>query len=182
MKVTKTNFPGLLIIEPEVYNDIRGYFFESYNNMGFLDNGIDFYPLQDNESKSAQNVIRGLHYQLNPKAQAKLIRVIKGKIFDVAVDLRSNSPTYKKWFGLFLDSDEKKQLFIPRGFAHGFSVISDEAVILYKCDNLYSKDHERGILFNDKTVGIDWQIDLIKAIVSDKDLNNPDINAAEMNF
>lgn len=182
MKVIETNFPGLLIIEPVVHKDTRGYFFESYNHKNFLNNGLDYYPLQDNESKSALNVIRGLHYQLNPKAQAKLIRVIKGKIFDVAVDLRTDSPTYKKWFGLFLDSDEKKQLFIPRGFAHGFSVISNEAVILYKCDNLYSKEHERGILFNDRTIGIDWQIDLAKAIVSDKDLNNPEINTAEMNF
>lgn len=182
MKVTETNFPGLLIIEPAVFNDARGYFFESYNHKDFLENGIDFHPLQDNESKSTKNVIRGLHYQLNPKAQAKLIRVIKGKIFDVVVDLRRDSPTYKKWFGMFLDSNEKKQLFIPRGFAHGFSVISDDVVILYKCDNLYSKDYERGVLFCDKTIGIDWHLDIAKAIVSDKDLKNPEINRAEMNF
>ena len=182
MKISKTEFEGLVIIEPAVYEDSRGYFFESYNLKKFLEAGINFNPVQDNESSSSQGVIRGLHYQMNPLAQAKLIRVIAGSIYDVVVDIRESSVTFGKYFGIELNSESKKQLFIPRGFAHGFSVLSEKAIILYKCDNLYSPDSERGILFNDQYLDIDWKVDPSKAIVSEKDLKNPLFNDAEMNF
>jgi len=182
MKLLKTEFEGLLLIEPDLFEDDRGYFFESYNQKKFNDLGLFFEPAQDNESSSSVNVIRGLHYQLIPKAQAKLIRVISGRIFDVAVDLRKNSPTFGKWFGTELDSASKTQLFIPEGFAHGFSVLSDNAVILYKCDKLYSPEYERGIIYNDLDLNIDWRVEKEKAIVSKKDRGNPLFKNAEMNF
>ncbi len=182
MKLITTDFSGLVMIKPDLFEDQRGYFFESYNQEKFSDLGIIFSPVQDNESSSAGNVIRGLHYQTGHMAQAKLIRVIKGKIFDVAVDLRKNSSTFGKWFGTELDSTGKLQLFIPRGFAHGFSVLSDNAIILYKCDNLYSPEHERGIIFNDPQLNIDWKIKKDLEIVSDKDRKNPAFLNAEMNF
>ncbi|HUS87350.1 MAG TPA: dTDP-4-dehydrorhamnose 3,5-epimerase [Bacteroidales bacterium] len=182
MKIVTTDFPGLVIIEPSVFKDSRGYFFESYNLKDFLGNNIVFNPVQDNESSSQKGVIRGLHYQLNPMAQAKLIRVIRGSILDVAVDLRKGSPTYGLWKSVELNSEEKRQLFIPRGFAHGFSVISDDAIILYKCDNLYSPGHERGILYNDPDLGIDWEVDHAGSVISDKDRHNPLFKDAQMNF
>ncbi len=182
MKLIETGSPGLVVIEPIVHKDRRGYFFESFNQVSLLKAGIDFRPVQDNESSSSKGVIRGLHYQLEPMAQAKLIRVIKGRIIDVAVDLRKGSPTFMKWISVELNSDEKKQLFIPRGFAHGFSVLSDEAVILYKCDNIYSPANERGILYNDPQLGIDWKVDPAIARVSDKDRTKPELLNAEMNF
>ena len=143
MKITKTEFKDLYIIEPVQYKDSRGYFMETFNSGAFREAGIDFNPVQDNESKSVRGVIRGLHYQLKPHDQAKLIRVVEGRIIDVVVDLRKDSGTYKKWFSIELDTDKKNFLFIPRGFAHGFSVISDVAVIQYKCDNLYNPQYER---------------------------------------
>lgn len=182
MKITETGFEGLLIIEPVVHSDSRGYFMESYKNEAFKNAGIPFIPIQDNESKSSRGVIRGLHYQLKPFDQAKLIRVIEGNILDVVLDLRKNSSTYGKWFGIDLDSENKKQLFIPRGFAHGFSVLSDYAVILYKCDNLYNRDCERGIALNDPALAIDWKTDLSIAIISEKDFKNPHFHDAEINF
>ncbi|TFH37804.1 MAG: dTDP-4-dehydrorhamnose 3,5-epimerase [Bacteroidia bacterium] len=182
MKVIKTGFEGLVIIEPGVFEDSRGYFFESFNMEQFFGAGVNFSPVQDNESQSSQGVIRGLHYQLNPVAQAKLIRVIKGSIYDVAVDLRAASPTCGKWFGLELNSDSKKQLFIPRGFAHGFSVLSQSAIILYKCDNFYSPEHERGILYNDPGLAIDWRVDPSAEVISNKDMKNPLFAGAEKNF
>jgi dTDP-4-dehydrorhamnose 3,5-epimerase len=182
MKITETGFSGLLIIEPLVYADSRGYFMESFNQDTFHKAGISFTPVQDNESSSVKGVIRGLHYQLRPFDQAKLIRVIAGKIMDVALDIRKNSKTYGKWFGVELDSKNKKQLFIPRGFAHGFSVLSKTAVIQYKCDNFYKQAYERGIAINDPSLGIDWRIDLSKAILSGKDLKNPHFRDAENNF
>jgi dTDP-4-dehydrorhamnose 3,5-epimerase len=182
MKITQTGFTGLYIIEPHVFTDPRGYFMESFNKENFHKAGIDFEPVQDNESKSVRGVIRGLHYQLRPFDQAKLIRVIVGKIFDVAVDLRGDSATFGKWYGIELDSDNKKQLFIPRGFAHGFSVLSDTAVILYKCDNPYKPASERGIALNDPALGIEWKIDPADAIVSEKDKNHPGFHNAENNF
>jgi dTDP-4-dehydrorhamnose 3,5-epimerase len=144
--------------------------------------GIPFNPLQDNESKSVKGVIRGLHYQLNPFAQAKLIRVVVGKIYDVAVDLRKSSKTFGKWYGVDLDSENKTQFFIPKGFAHGFSVLSDTAVIQYKCDNLYNPQFERGISLNDPELKIDWNLKNIIPIISDKDLRHPGLNEAEKNF
>ncbi|MDT8402414.1 MAG: dTDP-4-dehydrorhamnose 3,5-epimerase [Bacteroidales bacterium] len=182
MKIIKTEFKGLYIIEPGVFTDKRGYFFESYNQKQLKKNQLDFESLQDNESFSSGKVIRGLHYQLNPMAQAKLIRVIKGRIRDVALDMRKGSPTFGRWKAVDIDSESKKQLFIPRGFAHGFSVLSHEAIILYKCDNYYSPEHERGINLNDPSLGIDWGVDPDEAIISEKDRDNPPLQEAENNF
>jgi dTDP-4-dehydrorhamnose 3,5-epimerase len=155
---------------------------ESFNQDAFRRAGIAFDPVQDNESKSSKGVIRGLHYQLRPFEQAKLIRVIEGKIFDVALDLRKTSSTFGKWYGTELDAEGRKQLFIPRGFAHGFSVLSKAAVIQYKCDNLYKQQYERGIALNDPALGIDWKIDISKAVISAKDLASPHFKIADNNF
>ncbi len=182
MNITETGLQGLLIIQPNIFTDRRGYFFESYNQNRFINSGIDFIPVQDNESRSSGGVIRGLHYQLNPQAQAKLIRVVDGKIFDVAVDIRKGSATFGKWYGIELDSESKKQLLIPRGFAHGFSVLSDTAVIQYKCDNIYNQQLERGINLNDPELSIDWKLGNIAAVISEKDLKNPLFRDAEYNF
>jgi len=182
MNIIETGLEGLLIIQPKVFTDTRGYFFESFNKNSFLNAGIDFSPVQDNESKSSKGVIRGLHYQLNPHAQAKLIRVVQGRIFDVAVDLRKSSPTFGKWFGVELDSESKKQLLVPRGFAHGFSVLSDIAVIQYKCDNTYNPQLERGINLRDSDLNIDWKLGGTTPVISDKDLKNPELRNAEFNF
>jgi dTDP-4-dehydrorhamnose 3,5-epimerase len=182
MEIVGTAFEGLLIIKPKVYADNRGYFFESFNQKIYSDSGLAFTPVQDNESKSSGGVIRGLHYQLKPFDQAKLIRVIEGRILDVALDLRKNSPTFGKWFGIELDSESKTQLFIPRGFAHGFSVISDKAIILYKCDNLYNPAYERGISVNDPFLAIDWRTGTADRLISAKDQKNPLFREAEYNF
>lgn len=182
MTITKTDFEGLYIIEPKIFPDARGYFFESFNIDGIRKAGIDFNPVQDNESKSSKGVIRGLHYQLNPYAQTKLIRVVEGKIFDVAVDLRKDSPTFKRWFGKIIDSETKKQIFIPKGFAHGFSVLSDYAIIQYKVDDFYNKASERGIRFDDPQLNINWHLDDISPIFSEKDMAHPYIDDAEYNF
>jgi dTDP-4-dehydrorhamnose 3,5-epimerase len=182
MKIIETEFNGLYLIEPRVYTDSRGYFFESYNQKGLKENKLMFKSLQDNESYSAGNVIRGLHYQLNPMAQAKLIRVIEGRIRDVALDMRKGSPTYGRWKAVDIDSETKRQLFIPGGFAHGLSVLSHAAIILYKCDNYYSPEHERGIAYDDPSLAIDWGIDPAFAMISEKDRNNPLFSEAENNF
>ena len=182
MNTIKTELEGLLIIEPKVFNDSRGYFYESYNESRFQDAGLKYIFVQDNQSKSAYGVIRGLHYQLEPYAQTKLIRVLQGKIFDVAVDIRKGSSTFGKWFGLELSEDNYKQLLIPKGFAHGFSVLSQTAVILYKCDDFYTPNAERGIIYNDKTLNIDWHVRPDDAIVSDKDKELQAFDQAEMNF
>jgi dTDP-4-dehydrorhamnose 3,5-epimerase len=182
MKVTKTDIPEVLIIEPSIFKDSRGYFFESYNEGKFNEHGITSKFVQDNQSKSSRGVVRGLHYQLNPYAQAKLIRVLQGKIYDVAVDIRKGSPTFGKWVGVELSCENKLQLLIPRGFAHGFSVLSETATILYKCDELYNAASERGILFNDDSLKIDWKLNLSEYIVSDKDMKQPKFENAEMNF
>jgi dTDP-4-dehydrorhamnose 3,5-epimerase len=173
MKVLKTEFPGLLIIEPDVFSDSRGYFFESFNRQKFIQNGISYEPVQDNESISSKGVIRGLHYQEEPFAQAKLIRVIEGSIFDVALDIRLGSPTFGKWYGLIIDSEKKLQFLIPKGFAHGFSVLSEKAIVLYKCDNYYSVTHERGINVMDPSLKIDWMTEKGTEIISLKDLRQP---------
>ncbi len=153
MKIIETGFKGLVVIKPRIFSDARGYFFESFNQVEFDNAGITFTPVQDNESRSSKGVIRGLHYQLKPFDQAKLIRVIEGKIFDVALDLREGSLTFGKWFGIDLDSDTKDQVLIPRGFAHGFSVLSETAIIQYKCDNVFNPEYERGIFLNDPVTG-----------------------------
>lgn len=182
MEILKTGFNGLVVIKPDVFSDSRGYFFESFNTASYKNAGIDFMPVQDNESRSSKGVIRGLHYQLCPHQQAKLIRVIEGKIFDVALDIRKDSQTYGKWFGIELDSNSKTQLFIPGGFAHGFSVLSDIAVILYKVDNIYNKLSERGINLNDPDLKIDWKLGNISPVISEKDLKSPLFKDADNNF
>ena len=182
MTITRTEIEGLIIIQPEIFADSRGYFLESFNSETLRKEGIDFNPVQDNESKSAKGVIRGLHYQLNPYSQAKLIRVVEGKIFDVAIDLRKDSETFGKWYGIELNSDSKKQFLIPHGFAHGFSVLSDIAIVQYKCNNLYNPAMERGINIMDPDLNIDWKIDKSAYIISDRDMQNPLFKDAEFNF
>ncbi|MCK4663091.1 MAG: dTDP-4-dehydrorhamnose 3,5-epimerase [Bacteroidales bacterium] len=182
MIITKTDIPGLFIIEPKFYEDERGYFCEIYKKDIFEQSGLKSDFIQDNQSKSLYGVIRGLHYQLAPFSQTKLIRVLYGEIFDVVVDIRKNSPTFSKWYGIKLSSENKKQLYIPKGFAHGFSVLSDYAEIMYKCDSLYNPESEAGINYNDKKLNINWQIHSEKAIVSTKDKVLPDIDNAKMNF
>jgi dTDP-4-dehydrorhamnose 3,5-epimerase len=182
MEIVETGFDGLYIIKPLIFSDPRGYFFESFNKESLRKAGIEFNPVQDNESKSSAGVIRGLHYQLSPFAQAKLIRVVEGKIFDVALDLRKNSPTYLKWFGTELDSTNKFQFFIPAGFAHGFSVLSESAIIQYKCDNYYNPENERGISVKDPILDIDWKLGSVIHLVSSKDLRQPLLRDAEHNF
>jgi dTDP-4-dehydrorhamnose 3,5-epimerase len=177
-----TDIPGLLVIEPKVFEDSRGYFFEAYNEAFFLQNGVSIRFVQDNQSKSSYGVIRGLHYQMDPHAQSKLVRVLEGRILDVAVDIRKGSPTYGKHFSLELSNENKKQLLVPAGFAHGFSVLSETAVVLYKCDSLYHKESEAGIRYNDPSLKIDWKIPLGKEIVSDKDLQLPDFSGCRNNF
>ena len=182
MRFQTTLIPGLIIVEPTVFEDSRGYFFEVYHERLFLENGISATFVQDNQSKSSYGVIRGLHYQLNPYAQAKLVRVLEGKILDVAVDIRKNSPTYGQHFPLELSAENKKQLFIPEGFAHGFSVLSQTAVVLYKCNAFYNKESERGIRFDDEDLCIDWKVEAAKAIVSDKDKGLPSLKDCVANF
>ena len=182
MDIIETGFKGLFIIKPRVFADSRGYFLESYKHEALVRAGISFTPVQDNESKSLNGVIRGLHYQLKPFDQAKLIRVVTGKIYDVAVDLRRDSETFGKWFGIELDGDNKDQLFIPRGFAHGFSVLSDMAIIQYKCDNPYNPQSERGISLYDPDLDINWMLGDKRQIISEKDLKHPTLKNAENNF
>lgn len=181
MIVSKTDIPDLLVLEPKVFRDERGYFFESYNKDKFIQAGLEHVFVQDNQSKSSYGVIRGLHYQLAPYSQTKLVRVLSGRIYDVAVDIRRNSPTFGKWFGIELSAENNKQLLVPRGFAHGFSVLSEFAEILYKCDSLYKPDAERGICYNSPFLNIDWHIKGDE-LVSTRDKVFPDIQEAEMNF
>jgi dTDP-4-dehydrorhamnose 3,5-epimerase len=182
MEIKKTSFPGLIVIEPKVHGDTRGYFFESWHEERYRQAGIKSDFVQDNESKSVRGVIRGLHYQLEPWAQAKLVRVIEGRVFDVALDLRKGSPTFGQWFGMELDGESKKQLFIPRGFAHGFSVLSETAIFSYKIDNAYNREAERAINIFDPELNIDWHLGTQQAIVSEKDKNAPLFKDADMNF
>lgn len=182
MKIVETGFKGLLVIKPKVFSDQRGYFFESFNQIALNNAGISFSPVQDNESKSSKGVIRGLHYQLMPFAQAKLIRVVEGKIYDVALDLRKNSPTLGKWFGIELNSEKKELVLIPKGFAHGFSVLSDIAIIQYKCDNVFNPQYERGIFLNDPILDINWKTGPMVQVISEKDSKQPLFRDAEYNF
>ena len=168
MKITKTEIDGLLVIQPDIFKDDRGFFFESFSKKRYEELGITDEFVQDNISMSNKGTVRGLHYQIGEKAQGKLCQVIEGEVLDVAVDIRFNSPTFGKHFAQILNSDLKTQLWIPKGFAHGFSVLSDEAIFSYKCTNYYSKPHERAILFNDPDLSIDWKVET--PIVSEKDL------------
>ncbi len=173
MPFIETGIPDLLIFQPQVFEDARGYFFESYNKNVFLSQGLDHDWLQDNQSSSSFGVIRGLHFQVPPKAQTKLVRVLEGSIYDVAIDIRKGSPAYGKAYTIELNAENKLQLLIPRGFAHGFSVISERAVVLYKCDALYDRSLERGLLYNDPQLNINWRIPENKIILSEKDKVNP---------
>jgi dTDP-4-dehydrorhamnose 3,5-epimerase len=174
MTFTRTEIPDVIICEPIVFGDERGYFVETFRKdklEEFLGFKVNF--CQDNESKSSYGVLRGLHYQLAPFAQTKLVRVIKGKVLDIAVDIRKGSPTFGKYVAVELTEDNKKQLFIPRGFAHGFVVLSDEAIFAYKVDSYYSPECDRGIAFDDKDIGVDWQIEHSKLQLSSKDTKQP---------
>ncbi len=182
MKIIKTEIPDLLILKPKVFEDDRGYFFESYNEKNLAEQGIQIQFVQDNQSKSSFGVIRGLHYQLAPYSQTKLVRVLEGEILDVAVDIRKKSPTFGKWYSHRLSAENRKQMLVPPGFAHGFSVLSKIAVVFYKCDKLYHPESERGIKYNDQELSIDWNIEPEKMIISTKDKNNPFLKEAEMNF
>lgn len=182
MKKIETFIDGLFILEPTVFNDSRGYFFEAFNASKYANIGIDASFVQDNESYSSKGVIRGLHYQLAPYAQSKLVRVVLGSVLDVAVDIRKNSPTYGKYFACELSAENKRLLYIPRGFAHGFSVLSDAAIVNYKCDSLYNSTAERGICFNDEELAIDWKVEKENAIVSPKDRVLPCFSSLETNF
>ncbi len=182
MEFIKTPFEGLFLIQPKVFQDSRGYFFESYTQRLFDEAGLPSDWVQDNQSSSAFGVIRGLHYQLNPFAQSKLVRVLQGTILDVVVDIRRGSPTYRQAYSVELSAENKTQILVPRGFAHGFSVQSETAVVLYKCDNYYNKSSEAGIMYNDPALGIDWKIPAGREIVSEKDLQLPNIADSVTNF
>lgn len=173
MKVTKTPIEGVVIIEPRVFDDARGYFFESYSKRVFDKEvaPVDF--VQDNESCSSRGVMRGLHFQRPPFTQAKLVKCVRGTVLDVAVDLRKSSPTYGQHVAVELSEENHRQFFIPRGFAHGFAVLSDTAVFQYKCDNYYAPESDGGISIQDESLGIDWRIDTADAILSEKDLRHP---------
>ena len=165
----KTEIDGVFIIESQIFEDTRGYFFESYNEAEFIKNGINNRFIQDNQSKSSYGVIRGLHCQLGEHSQAKLVRVLQGKVLDVAVDIRKDSKTFGKYVAVELSAENQRQLFIPRHFLHGFSVLSETAVFAYKCDNLYCKESEFGIRYDDPDIGIDWRIPADKVLTSEKD-------------
>lgn len=182
MEIIQTPIPDLLIIKPRVFEDARGFFCETYNLKTYQDAGINLNFCQDNQSKSSYGVIRGLHYQLNPQSQSKLVSAAVGSVWDVAVDLRKNSPTFGQWFGVELSEENHLQFLIPQGFAHGFSVLSETALFTYKCDNFYSPTLEGGIMYNDSTLAIDWKIPADKAVISDKDTKHPLFADAKMNF
>ena len=182
MNIEQTSIKDLIIISPAVFEDSRGYFFESYNKSKLAKLGIHIDFVQDNQSFSNRGTLRGLHYQNPPFAQTKLVRVLHGEIMDIAVDLRKNSPTFGKYFGIVLSAENKKQLLIPHGFAHGFSVLSETAVVSYKCDQYYNKLSEGGIRYDDATLNIDWGMDLATAIVSDKDVILPNFSTCNSQF
>lgn len=176
----KTNIEGVYIIEPQVYGDHRGYFMETYNENDFIENGLNIKFVQDNQSASKKGVLRGLHFQKN-YPQTKLVRVLTGEVFDVAVDLRKNSKTYGKYVGVILSGENKKQFLIPKGFAHGFVVMSDYAEFAYKCDDFYHPEDEGGILWNDKEINIEWP-NVGEVILSEKDKKNPTLKESKMKF
>jgi len=178
---TKTEIEDVYIIEPKVFGDSRGYFMETYNAEIFKANGLNYDFVQDNQSKSRKGVLRGLHFQ-KTHPQAKLVRVLNGEVFDVAVDLRKNSPTYGKWVGVKLSGENKKQLMIPRGFAHGFLVLSDEAEFAYKCDDFYHPEDEGGIMYNDPDVNIEWPAIDCDYLFSDKDQKHPTLKESNITF
>jgi len=182
MKLIKTHIEDLVVLEPNIFGDDRGYFFEPYNQKWFDENICKTVFVQDNESKSSKGVLRGLHFQKPPMAQAKLVRVIEGEVLDVAVDLRKESPTYGESYSLILNETNKKQLFVPRGFAHGFAVLSETAIFVYKVDNWYSPENEGGIMWDDTTLKIDWKLELEEVLLSSKDKELEKFNEFESPF
>ena len=182
MKITTTPIKDLLIIKPRVFEDVRGFFCETYNEKNYFDAGIKIRFVQDNLSKSSYGVIRGLHYQLAPYSQTKLVSVVQGAVYDVAVDLRKNSPTFGQWYGLELSLENHLQFLIPKGFAHGFSVLTETVIFSYKCDDFYNQQAERGIIYSDQALNINWQIPPNLTLVSEKDKKHPAFEEAEMNF
>lgn len=182
MEIIQTPIKDLIIIKPRVFEDARGFFLETYNQKNYQEAGIKQNFCQDNQSKSTYGVIRGLHYQLLPHSQAKLVSVTVGAVWDVAVDLRKNSPTFGQWYGVELTAENHLQYLVPQGFAHGFSVLSETAVFSYKCDDFYNQPLERGILYNDPALNIDWKIPVEKAVISEKDKNHLKFAEAEKNF
>lgn len=182
MKILETPLPGLVLILPRVFEDSRGYFFESYNQKEFAGHGLDVRFVQDNQSLSEYGVVRGLHFQVAPYSQSKLVRVLEGSVWDVAVDIRRNSPTYKQFYGVELSAENKLQLFIPQGFAHGFAVTSERAVFFYKCDSYYNPESERGIHYLDPDLNIPWPIPAPQILVSAKDQVLPLLRETTTNF
>jgi dTDP-4-dehydrorhamnose 3,5-epimerase len=181
VNILETKFKDAILIEPKVFGDHRGFFMESYNEETYKKNGIDMNFIQDNHSLSQQaGTLRGMHYQLQPKAQSKLIRVTRGAIYDVIVDIRKSSPTYGQWQGFILSAENKRQLLVPKGFAHGFCTITEDTEVQYKVDELYSPEHDRGIAWNDPTLNVDWPEK--NPILSDKDKTHPTLAEAENNF
>ncbi|NSB16585.1 dTDP-4-dehydrorhamnose 3,5-epimerase [Clostridium beijerinckii] len=175
-----TRIDGVYIIEPKTFGDSRGYFMETYNKEQFCEAGLNMIFVQDNESKSSKGVLRGLHFQ-KKHSQGKLVRVTKGEVFDVAVDLRTGSPTYGQWEGVILSDENKKQFYIPEGFAHGFLVLSDEAVFNYKCTDIYSPEYDGGVMWNDPEINIEWPLDLIKTVIlSEKDKAHPNLKELDL--
>ena len=182
MKKIETNLPGVWLIEPQVFGDHRGYFMETYSTAAFAVLGIDTVFVQDNQSFTAQKgTLRGIHFQNAPMAQAKLVRVTRGAVMDVAVDLRKGSPTYLQWTIAELSAENKRMLYIPRGFGHGFKTLTDDVEFCYKVDNLYSKEHDRGIRFNDPAIGVDWG-EVVEALLSQKDTSSPLLCESDCNF
>ena len=178
MKVIETEIEGVFILEPRVFGDDRGYFFESFSLKHFEEKVSKTVVVQDNESKSKYGVLRGLHYQLPPYTQAKLVRVVKGRVLDVAVDIRKGSPTFGKYVAVELSEENKLQFFLPKGFAHGFAVLSEEAIFQYKCDEYYAPDYEGAICYDDPDLGIDWRLPLEDIILSEKDKKHPRLRDA----
>ncbi len=179
MKITETKIKDVYIISPEISNDERGYFFESYRDEIIKEISSDIHFCQENESKSTFGVIRGLHYQMPPYAQTKLVRVIQGSVLDIVLDIRKGSSSFGEYVEVELNEKNKSQLLVPRGFAHGFVVLSEEAIFSYKVDNYYNKESERGIAFDDKFLGIDWRVNVDDLKISEKDKNNPSFNNAD---
>jgi dTDP-4-dehydrorhamnose 3,5-epimerase len=182
MPFTKTGFPDLLVFDPPIFRDSRGYFFESYNEKIFTAEDVNIRFVQDNQAKSVYGVVRGLHFQKAPYAQSKLIRVLEGSILDVVVDLRRDSPAYGKVYTIELSAENKKQLLVPKGFAHGYSVISETAEVFYKCDEFYQKESEGGVAYNDPFLNIDWKIPADRMIVSEKDTRYDGFENCNHNF
>ncbi len=182
MNIKKTDIEGLIIIEPKIFKDERGYFFESYSERDFTKAIGNITFVQDNESKSSYGVLRGLHFQKGKYAQSKLVRVVKGKVLDVAVDIRKDSKTFGQHYSIILSEENQLQFFIPKGFAHGFAVLSDEAIFQYKCDEFYSKENEGAIMWNDKTLNIDWLLPEKDIILSEKDKHHPTFEEYRASF